>query len=229
MSIALMKKTKYALIVAMAAIACALFALPGMAFASTNVTVNYTNAAGATKSTVVDLDLLPADTDAYGYMFQRKGVNNVVKTDKSVALNVVVATAKAQAGDANDTTVWTSGKKMTFTVDNGQNYTKFSPFSYDLLNDEALPKFFYPATHSTGMPLGDAESAPTVLALQSGSQAMNANDPTQTAQDVLDGITTSTSKSPRLLWGWANANPANNMLGGNRYPSNIDSITISQL
>ena len=51
MSIALMKKTKYALIVAMAAIACALFALPGMAFASTNVTVNYTNAAGATKST----------------------------------------------------------------------------------------------------------------------------------------------------------------------------------
>ena len=226
MSIALMKKTKYALIVAMAAIACALFALPGMAFASTNVTVNYTNAAGATKSTVVDLDLLPADTDTHGYMFQRKGVNNVIKADKSVALNVVVATAKAQAGDANDATVWASGKKMVFTVDNGQPYGKFSPFSYDLLS---VPGYFYPGTHSTGMPLGNAKDAPTVLALQSGSQAMDADDEDQTAQDVLGGITTSTSKSPRLLWGWANANPANNMLGGNRYPSNIDSIIISQL
>ena len=227
MSIALMKKTKYALIVAMAAIACALFALPGMAFASTNVTVNYTNAAGATKSTVVDLDLLPADADAHGYMFQRKGVNNVVKADKSVALDVVVATAKAQAGDADDATVWASGKKMVFTVDNGQPYGKFSPFSYDLLS---APGYFYPGTHSKGMPDGDEEvDTPTVLALQSGSQAMDASNPTQTAQDVLDGITTSTSKSPRLLWGWANANPANNMLGGNRYPSSIDSITISQL
>ena len=226
MGIALVKQTKYASIAAMITTACALFALPGMAFAATNVTVNYTNEDSVARSVVIDLDLMSIDTDTYGYMYQRNDLNAVIKADKSVTLDAVVEAAKAQAGDEDDYTVWMPGKVMTFTTDGGHVYPGFSPFSYDLLS---APGYFYPGTHSTGMPLGNAKDAPTVLALQSGSQAMNANNPTQTAQDVLNNITTSTSKSPRLLWGWANANPANNMLGGNRYPSNIDSITISQL
>lgn len=224
MGIALVKQTKYASIAAMITTACALFALPGMAFAATNVTVNYTNEDSTARSVVIDLDLMPADANIYGYMYQRNDLNAVIKADKSVTLDAVVEAAKAQAGDEDDYTVWMPGKVMTFTTDGGHVYPGFSPFSYDLLS---APGYFYPQTRAMGMPLGAGTYTPTVLALQSGSQAMNANDPTQTAKDVLDGIATSTVRSPRLLWGWADANPAHNLLDDNRYPTDIVSITIS--
>ncbi len=228
------KKMWLALLGAFVVALVALGMLPSVAHAATNVNYSYKNAAGITQTGTFDLDSMTADTTTYGYMFQKNGVNNVLKADKTVKLADVVEAIKVQEGDkvvdsngsviSNDTTVWASGKTMTFTTDGGIAYSKFSPFSFDLLNPVGL---FFPNTLSTGSPLGTGVNAPTVLALKSGSQAMDPDDDVTTAGEVRDDITTSTSTSPRLLWGWASDSPASNMLGGNRYPSNIYSITIS--
>ncbi|MEA5019618.1 MAG: hypothetical protein VB027_04545 [Gordonibacter sp.] len=217
-------RMKFAVVGAVVAATCALGALPGMAFAATNVDVHYTNAAGVAKTATIDLETLPVDTTTYGYMFQKNGVNNVIKADQTVTLRAVVDAAKTQQGDTADTTVWASGKQMTFTTDNGQAYTKYTDFSFTRL---MAANYFWGETLSTGLPLGAASNAPAVLALSSGAQAMDASDEFQTAAEVLDTVTTSASTSPRLLWGWSTSNVPADQLGGNRYPSNIDSITIS--
>jgi len=216
-----MKKMRFALIGAVVAAVCAFCMLPGMAFASTNVTVNYKNAANVSRSVVVDLDTLSASTNTYGYMFQKAGTNNVIKSTKSVTLQSVVDKAKQTAGDSADSTVWASGKSMAFTTaPNNTPYTKYANFTYANLNAAG---YFYADTLATGGPLGSATLVPTVLSLQSGSMAMN--DDTLTAQDAVNAITTSTSASPRLLWGYPSATPTD--IGGNRFPTNVDSITIS--
>lgn len=221
---AVTRKMKYALIAAMIAAVCALCALPGMAFAATNVTVNYTDALGDAQSAVVDLDTLPARTDVFNYMFQKNGVNNVIKADKTVTLDAVIAAALAANGDEGDMDeIWASGKALAFTS-GGTAYTKYTMFTYDRLT---APNYFWGATLSTGGVLGAASDAPAVLALQSGAQQMNATDTTTTAATVAASITTTTETSPRLLWGWPDASVPTDQLGGNRYPSNIDSITIS--
>lgn len=221
-----MNKTRLALFGAMVAAVCALCALPGMAFAATNVTVNYADA-GISKSAVVDLDAL-ADTSAtYGYMYQKGGVNNVIKADSTVAIQDALYAAVDANGDAADFgTIWSSGKALTFTVDGGLPYSKFSQFTYDRL---MAPSFFFGDTLATGYPLGVGADAPAVLALSSGTQKMDVTIPGQTADSVLhgSGFATDSAKAPRLLWGWPGTDVPSDQFGGNRYPSNIDSITIS--
>lgn len=221
-----MNKTRLALFGAMVAAVCALCALPGMAFAATNVTVNYADA-GISKSAVVDLDAL-ADTSAtYGYMYQKGGVNNVIKADSTVAIQDALYAAVDANGDAADFgTIWSSGKALTFTVDGGLPYTKYSQFTYDRL---MAPNFFFGDTLATGDPLGLGIDAPAVLALSSGTQKMDVTKPGETAGSVFADprLATDTAKAPRLLWGWPGTDVPSNQLGGNRYPSNIESITIS--
>jgi len=214
-----MKKMRFALIGAMVAAVCALCMLPGMAFASTNVTVNYKNAANVSRSVVVDLDTLSADNNVYGYMFQESGVNNVIASSKSVTLQSVVDKAKQAAGDSADSTVWTSGKSMAFTTNGGFHYPQFWFFNYANLTANG---YFYADTLAAGSPLGAATAVPTVLSLQNGSMAMN--DEVPTAQDAVDAINTNTSTSPLLLWGYPCTTPTNT--GDNRFPYNIESITI---
>lgn len=214
------KKMRFALIGAAVAAACAFCMLPGMAFASTNVTVNYKNAANVSRSVVVDLDALSADNNVYGYMFQKAGTNNVIASSKSVTLQSVVDKAKQTAGDSADSTVWASGKSMAFTTNGGQAYTKYTKFTYANLTANG---YFYADTLATGGPLNAATAVPTVLSLQNGSMAMDST--TTTAQDALDSITTTASASPRLLYGYPSATPTD--IGGNRFPTNVDSITIS--
>lgn len=221
-----MNKTRLALFGAMVAAVCALCALPGMAFAATNVTVNYADA-GISKSAVVDLDAL-ADTSAtYGYMYQKGGVNNVIKADSTVAIQDALYAAVDANGDAADfDTIWSSGKALSFTVDGGLPYPKFSQFTYDRL---MAPNFFFGDTFATGYPLGLGIDAPAVLALSSGTQKMDVTIPGQTAGSVLrgSGFVTDAARAPRLLWGWPGTDVPSDQLGGNRYPSNIESITIS--
>lgn len=216
-----MKKMRFALVGAMVAAVCALCMLPGMAFASTNVTVKYQNGDGIDRSVVVDLDTLSADNTTYGYMFREAGVNNVIKADKTVTLDAVVAQAKQAAGDGEDDSVWISGKSMAFTTIGGSRWPQFSFFTYD--NLEAAG-YFYGSTLSTGSPLGAGTVVPTVLALKSNSAAMDSSSTTQTASAKLATITTSTSASPRLLRGYPSATPTD--IGDNRFPYAVESITI---
>ncbi len=211
------KKMYVWLFAAAVAFACLLCALPGMAFASPNVTVNYT-IDGTPKSQVVDLATLSSSNTAYGYLFQKNDINNVVKADKTVTLqSVLAAAATAQGDDIDD--IWQSGNYLTLKTDGGVPYTKYSSFTYDNL---MATNYFYGSTLYMGSPLGTGTIVPTVFALQSGSQAMTSG---QTAAGVLSSITTDTSVAPRLLWGYPSSSPSD--IGGNRFPYNVDTITIS--
>lgn len=222
-----MNKTRLALFGAMVAAVCALCALPGMAFAATNVDVHYTDAVGTSKSALVDLEALPVSTMPYGYMYQKGGVNNVIKADKTVTIDQAIKAALEANGDAADFgTIWSSGKALTFTVDGGLPYTKYNQFTYDRLEAK---NYFYIGTLPTGYPLGIGINAPAVLALSSGTQKMDVTTPGQTAGSVFadPSFATDSARAPRLLWGWPGTDVPSDQLGGNRYPSNIDSITIS--
>ena len=54
---------------------------------------------------------------------------------------------------------------------------------------------------------------------------MTDGDTVTTAQDILDDMDNfTTGNAPRLMWGYESASEA-----GNRFPSNIDAITITDV
>lgn len=231
---------KATMLVASAALAVAV--VPATALADTvvnsttgpdNVVVVKWTAAGTTKTANVDLDTLAYETTTLGAQFYKTGWN-VVKSDKYVKLSTILNAA--QSGSYKASSAWNSSKKLTFKVWNQDkatkewsvdNYTKFTEFTY--ANLLAGTGFYGNATPTIlGSVTNSTMYTEPVLALQSTSVAEDSSvSYLATAQDVLDSsnVTTNTATSPRLMWGYMDQNHE----GGNRFPSNVDEITISSI
>lgn len=228
---------KIAMFFATAAFAALL--VPGLAFADVatygsssapdnTIGVTWTDANGAHTATV-NLDSLSATTETKGALFNKGGVWNVVGAGKYVTLGQVLnaATYVDDDGDIQRaSSVWASGKSLSFTVWNGsdsagwacENYTKYSAFSY--ANILAATNFYGGTTASALGAVATDTYTDMIIALTGNSVALSG---TTTATSALGSMTMSAANAPRVMWGYLDASN----VGGNRFPSNIDSITIS--
>jgi hypothetical protein len=197
-----------------------------------SITVNYTD--GTTPvSVTIDLssDIIPTSANA-GYLFQRGNINNVVATTSYVRLYDVLAYAVAQGGGDIDS-IWASGNYLTFTTDGGLPYTRYDAFTFENLMTSAIPRidggYFYGDLGWDDSPYGYTDSQtryPTILALNTMSAEIAEGDDAQTTLAALLS-NVNTSQAPRLLYGYPIAPDTGFDVGGNRFPSNIDSITIN--
>lgn len=212
----------------------ALCIAPAMALAAPNVTVSYEGNYPET----IDLATIAQTTeDNYGYQFKKSDVWNVIGTDNFVTFtdlkNAYVAAVDDDYGSTEAAAVssaWiANGAYLTFT-------TPDFPVLYDKYNSGIFPisaleanLFFYRGTvYNNGLPLPTSPltsvvPAPAILALESETTTQSASS--GDAGYVLDNLTvSSTADAPRLLWGFEDENPS--AVGGNRFPSNVTTITI---
>ncbi|MGI6032279.1 MAG: hypothetical protein ACOX69_02530 [Coriobacteriales bacterium] len=232
-----------------AAFACAL--TPAAAFAeATNsttgpdnvITISWTETDEANDTTVscsdtVDLDTLTANTTDKGALYYKNGSWRVVNTDNYLTLSQVFAAATDtvdgttyHASDVwNDST--SSSTSLSFTAWNYDDttatwsvsdYSKYTNFTKGNIDSS---KYFYgDCAGSTNGTTNNASAAISggIIAL---STATTTTTSTVTANDALDTVT-STSDSPRFMMGQTGTGTSVDC-GGNRFPSNIESITIS--
>ncbi|MGV8083942.1 MAG: hypothetical protein AB2L09_09975 [Coriobacteriia bacterium] len=175
-------------------------------------TVKYVDTAGAVKVarafSAAELSELATD-GKLGYLYN-KTTWQIVGTDSHVALGDLFAASNLPAG------TWAAGKTLSFSAFDGA-YTKYYP-AYEEVSADL---YFYGDTTPSGSLTGEGASAPAVIALKSGKAAV-----VGTAASTLDTLVTNTSDAPSFLFGFANTTPT--QVGGNRFPSKIDSVTITR-
>jgi hypothetical protein len=173
-------------------------------------------------------NLTPIDLSAQdlGYEFQRNGVNNVVTSDEAYDLNYILNTAITGLG-LTPGTYWNDGSSL-YVIAGGAPYTKTDKLTYEYLHPQG---FFYPgAIYSDANPgvNDDGELVYAVIAKTTNSHPLTALD--GTAKDWIEGLTSddfNQFQAPRLLFGFPlDEDPDPVDLAGNRFPSNIDAITI---
>ncbi|NTW28210.1 MAG: hypothetical protein HGA39_02450 [Coriobacteriia bacterium] len=176
-------------------------------------TVKYVDASGAVQVakafTSADLASM-ATSGKLGYMYNKNGVWQLIGTDSHVTLSDIFAASSLPAG------TWAAGKTLSFAATDGA-YTKYYP-TYEELSANL---YFYGDTTPSGSLSGEGSAAPAVIALKSGNAAVSG-----TAADTLASVSTNTSDTPRFLAGFASTTPAAN--GGNRFPSKVNSVTITR-
>lgn len=188
--------------------------------AGTDVTFGFT-VDGQYKETDVDLSLIADQTDLM-YNFQRRDINNVVRTTNAVLLDRAIRGALAQTGDSGAyDSVWTAGKSLMIYTTEGL-YTRYNGFTFE--NFAASQSFFPEAEHDGDPAPGEPVETATVIALNSGSSEIPEGE---IAEAVAEMLPLYTNDSPRLLWGWTAQGPLDGATGGNRLPSNITKIVIS--
>lgn len=232
--------TKLTVLIAAMAMALFLAVAPGQAFAAAG-NQNEPDNIVSVNGTTVDLDAVYAKyhdgetQTALGGLFVQSGAVKVVKTDKYVTISDIVKYANEEE-DASIT--WASGKTVTFDAWNLNStktawegvaeYTKNKTFTYDNLVTNC--KNFYDASSTainTSSALASSEAVialkSTTVTIPSGSSASSVLSDDTNYPTVGYTTGTITYDTPRLVWGY-NSSVSNQ--AGNRFPSNIDGITI---
>jgi hypothetical protein len=176
---------------------------------------------GSSQSAFIYFDDLDRSDELFGYEFQRSNINNVVATDDWVFLDdLLYAALESKGYEPGD--YWTSGSSLSI-IAGGQPYDKWvNGFTFDQLSAQGY--FFPDVTATSAATVGTGTKVPTIIALNTESHALTATD--VTAGNWLYNIADpdSGSQSPRLLLGYPDDDPTD--IGGFRYPSEIDAITI---
>jgi hypothetical protein len=228
---------KIALFFATAVVAAML--VPAVAFADVTtygsnsgpdkvIGVTWTDANGTHTDTVYLDNMTATTTPKKGALFCKNNVWNVVGSDEYLTLESVLSEATYEIGDDEYSAfdVWGPGKSLTFTVWNNpnntgwicENYTKYSGFSY--ANIAAATNFYGDTTASVLGTTVTGTYSDMIIALKCGATPLSG---TTTATSALADLATSSTNAPRVMWGYLDSLNE----GGNRFPSNIDSITIN--
>jgi hypothetical protein len=193
-------------------------------------------------SDTIDLGQLSASsTPKKGALYYKNSTWRVVSTDKYVTLSQVF---NAATDTVNGTTYkasdwWTNSSSLSFKVWNSSTttdangnkvttwstatYSKYSNFTKSNIDSS---KYFYGdcagSTDGT-TPNDGAAISGGIIALQTATTTTSS---TENATAALNEAT-STADSPRFLMGQTGTGHESVDCGGNRFPSNIESITIS--
>lgn len=223
---------KLVLSIASAAMAMALVPTAGFADGVTTygsssapddmIGIVWTDDAGSSHTATVDLNALEKKTDTIGALYNKKGVWTVVGSDEYVTLSAILEAAQDDGVSALES--WGAGKSLSFNAWNEEsdgswscsNYTKYKYFTYE--NITASTDFYGDTTSSDLGTTGTAMYSDMCIALNCGQQAVGT-----TAASTLASMTMDASDAPRAMWGYLNSSN----VGGNRFPCNIDCITIS--